>query len=239
MGRLFLVRHAQASFLSQNYDQLSSLGETQARLLGEYWAKRRVALDRVWSGPALRHRHTAQLVGDAYCGAGLSFPEPVIADEFDEFAGDAVLASSLPHLCSKSTEIRELNETVQNSKEEATKRRNFQRLFEISISRWVSGEIAPSNVEPWENFCTRVNRGLSVFLAQSRKGEVSAIFTSGGPVSVAVQRALHLSAQDTLQVAWMSRNCSFSEFLFSDDRFMLSSFNAVPHLDEESLLSYR
>ena len=41
------------------------------------------------------------------------------------------------------------------------------------------------------------------------------------------------------EVAWMARNCSFSEFLFSDDRFTLSSFNASPHLDDESLLTYR
>src|ERR1700740_634212 len=51
MGRLFLVRHAQASFLSQNYDQLSPLGGTQARLLGQYWAQHHVLFDRVGTGP--------------------------------------------------------------------------------------------------------------------------------------------------------------------------------------------
>ena len=85
MGRLYLIRHAQASVLSQNYDQLSRLGEKQARLLGEYWACRNVVFDRVCSGPALRHRHTAQLVSDAYRTAGRDFPRPTIADEFDEF----------------------------------------------------------------------------------------------------------------------------------------------------------
>jgi broad specificity phosphatase PhoE len=239
MGRLFLVRHAQASFLSQNYDQLSSLGEMQSRLLGEYWAKRKFAFDRIYCGPGLRHRHTAQLVEQAYRKAGLFFPEQVIVEEFDEFAGDAVLASSLPQLLPKSLEIRELHDVMQNSADDAAKRRNFQRLFEIIISKWVSGELAPANVESWEHFCIRVNRGLSDLLAQSRKGEVSAIFTSGGPLSVAVQRALQLSAEATLQIAWMSRNCSFSEFLFSGNRFMLSSFNAFPHLDGEPLLSYR
>ena len=49
MGRLLLVRHAQASFLSQNYDQLSPRGETQARLLGEYWVKQNVVFDRVFA----------------------------------------------------------------------------------------------------------------------------------------------------------------------------------------------
>jgi hypothetical protein len=68
---------------------------------------------------------------------------------------------------------------------------------------------------------------------------VVAIFTSGGPLSVVAQRALHLSAQDTLRIAWMARNSSFSEFLFSGDRLTLSSFNSFPHLDDDSLLTYR
>ena len=68
MGRLFLVRHAQASFLSQNYDQLSALGETQARLLGEYWARRKMTFDRVCVGPAIRHRQTAQIANSQGVG---------------------------------------------------------------------------------------------------------------------------------------------------------------------------
>ena len=239
MGRLLLVRHAQASFLSQNYDQLSARGETQAHLLGEYWAKRNVIFDRVCSGPALRHRHTNQLVCEAYRKAGRGFPSPSVMGEFDEFQGDAVLSQSLPQLLAHNDRIREFHGALQNSREEASKRANFQGLFQAVISMWVNGEIAPPGVESWQDFCTRVNRGLSAFLAKAKKGELGVIFTSGGPVSVAVQRALHLSAQDTLQIAWMLRNCSFSEFLFSGDRFTLSSFNSFPHLDNESLLTHR
>lgn len=239
MGRLFLVRHAQASFLSQNYDQLSSRGETQARLLGEHWGKHNVVFDRVCLGPALRHRQTVQFVCEGYQGARRDFPSPSVIDEFDEFQGDAVLSKSLPELLANNRRIREFHSALQNSREEASKRTNFQRLFQAVISKWVNGEIAPPGVESWEGFCARVNRGLSAFLGKAKKGELGVIFTSGGPVSVAVQRALHLSAQDTLQIAWMSRNCSFSEFLFSGDRFMLSSFNSFPHLDGESLLTYR
>jgi len=112
-------------------------------------------------------------------------------------------------------------------------------LFEAVIAMWVSGEIAPATRESWQDFCARVNRGLSAFLVKSGKGEIAAIFTSGGPICVAVQRALHLSADDALRVAWVSRNCSYSEFLFSGERFMLSSFNTLSHLDNESLITYR
>jgi broad specificity phosphatase PhoE len=239
MARLFLVRHAQASFLSQNYDQLSVLGKTQARMLGEYWARRNVVFDRVSTGPAIRHRQTAQIAGEAYRTVGLEFPEPGILEEFDEFQGDAVLAQSLPQLRTHNRKIHELHDAMQSSSNETEKRANFQRMFEAVISMWAHGEITPQNVESWQEFFARVNRGLSAFLANCRKGEVVAIFSSGGPISVVMQRALHLSAQDTLRVAWMSRNCSFSEFLFSGDRFMLSSFNSFPHLDGDSLLTYR
>lgn len=239
MGRLFLVRHAQASFLSQNYDQLSARGETQARLLGSYWAQRNVVFDRVCAGPCVRHRQTAELVAEAYRKAGRDFPSPLIMDEFDEFQGEAVLSQSLPELLATNDRIREFHSALQNSGEEASKRANFQRLFQAVTSLWVNGEIAPAGVESWENFCARVNRGLSTFLGEATKGELAVIFTSGGPVSVTVQRALHLSAQDTLQIAWMPRNCSLSEFLFSGDRLTLSSFNSFPHLDDESLLTHR
>src|SRR5215472_19042938 len=239
MGRLFLVRHAQASFLSQNYDRLSELGGTQARLLGAYWARRNVVFSRVCMGPALRHQQTAVLVAEAYRKAGRPFPTPVIVEEFNEFPGEAVLSQGLPQLLAGNATVRELHDAMQCSSNDAAKRANFQRLFEAVISMWVNGEIAPSNIESWPEFCARVNRGLSAFLAKSQRGDIAAIFTSGGPVSVAVQRALHLSAPDTLGVAWMPRNCSFSEFLFSGDRFTLSSFNAFPHLDDEVLLTYR
>ena len=239
MGRLILVRHAQASFLSRNYDQLSALGETQARQLGDYWANRNVSFERVSSGPANRHRQTAQIVAEAYRRTGGSFPEPSILKEFDEFQGDAVVSESLPQLLERDEKIRRLHSAMAKATGETEKRAAFQRLFEAIVSIWVNGEIALKNVESWQEFCARVNRGLSALLAKSGKGELAVIFTSGGPIAVAMQRALHLSAQDTLQVAWMSRNCSFSEFLFASDRFTLSSFNSFPHLDDDSLLTYR
>jgi broad specificity phosphatase PhoE len=239
MGRLFVVRHAQASFLSQNYDQLSELGETQSRLLGEYWGRHRVVFDRVCTGPAKRHQQTAQIVREAYLRSGLDFPEPVMMDEFDEFHGEAVLSKSLPQLLTHNSKIRELRDAMEKSSTEPEKRANFQRLFEAVISMWAHGEIAPQNVETWQEFCARVNRGLASFLANGKKGEAVAIFTSGGPLSVVVQRALHLSSQDTLRIAWMARNSSSSEFLFSGDRLTLSSFNSFPHLEDESLLTYR
>src|SRR5437870_2870426 len=228
MGRLYLVRHAQAAFLSQNYDQLSALGEKQARLLGEYWAHRNVFFDRVCSGPAIRHRHTAQLVSEAYRKAGRDFPPPTIASEFNEFQGEAVLSESLPELLANNPKIRELHSALQCASDDVPKRASFQRLFESVISMWVGGGIRRPTAESWRDFCARVNRALSAFLVKSCKGESDAIFTSGGPISVAVKRALHPSAEDPLRLARTSPNRPPPPSLPSADPFTLTPSTPSP-----------
>ena len=67
-----MARH---HFLKTNYDKLSSKGEAQSRMLGEYWVKHGVSFDQVFSGPRTRQRDTARLVGEAYLKAGLHWPD--------------------------------------------------------------------------------------------------------------------------------------------------------------------
>jgi broad specificity phosphatase PhoE len=239
MGTLFLVRHAQASFLEQNYDKLSQLGEAQARLLGEYWVQRNVVFDRVATGPRVRQEDTAKLIRDECRKSGLELPEPRVMPEFDEYRGEAVLERSLPELLKIDQTISDLHAAFQSSSDSARKRATFQKLFEAVIGKWVDGAIALPGVETWSEFCSRVNCGLTKFLASAGRGELVAIVTSGGPIAVAMQRALNLSPQHTLEVSWMSRNCSWSEFLYSKDRFTLSAFNSHPHLNDPAMLTYR
>jgi len=239
MGRVFLVRHAQASFLEPDYDKLSPTGEAQARILGEYWARHKVVFDRVCTGPRVRHRDTEKAVREIYAQHSLNLPNSVVFEEFDEFQGDVVLEKSLAQLCETNPHIRDLEAAVQSANSPPQRRRNFQKLFETVVTMWVGGELTVDGVESWEAFTARVNRGLSQFLSAASKSETCAIFTSGGPVAVSVQRALHLSPEHTLQVAWMPRNCSYSEFLFSGERFTLSTFNSFQHMDDPALLTYR
>lgn len=239
MGRLWLVRHAQASFLQENYDKLSELGEAQARLLGEYWVRHKMQFDRVCTGPCVRQKDTAKIVGDVYGKAGLGFPAPNIVKELDEYAGEAVLENALPGLLEKDARISELHRAFEASKESGERRRAFQKLFEAVIALWVNGESSPEHVESWDSFCARVQRGFQTILSSRGQGERVAIFTSGGPIALAVQRALDLSALNTLRISWMAQNCSYSEFLFSSGRFTLSTFNSFPHLDDPSMQTYR
>ena len=182
--------------------------------MGEYWACRQVTFDQVYSGPSTRQVDTARLVGEAYRREGLPWPEPVAMDELDEYQAEAVLQQTLPHLLEKDDHIRKLHRAFENSLNPTEQLKNFQRMYEVVIRMWVHGEFKLSGVEPWPEFCARVDRGVSQIMAAGRKGRQVVAFTSGGPIGVAMQRALNTSPETTLQLTWMVRNGSFSEFLF-------------------------
>ena len=60
MSELILIRHAQASFGHENYDNLSDLGHDQAALLGSLFDKLNIAPDRVVIGTQKRHQQTLE-----------------------------------------------------------------------------------------------------------------------------------------------------------------------------------
>jgi broad specificity phosphatase PhoE len=239
MSHLVLVRHGQASFLEKNYDQLSPKGEQQSRLLGEYWAGRKVVFDRIYCGPKVRQRETARIAGEAYRQAGLPWPEPQLLQEFDEFQAEAVIERALPGLLETDDRIRCLYADFQAATTRPLQFKTFQQLFEVVIGRWASGELAVPDIEPWPDFVARIRRALTSFSGNGARGQRIAIFTSGGPTAVAVQHALDLSTPATLKTAWMVRNCAYSEFLFSGERFTLSSYNAIPHLTDPEFITQR
>jgi|SRR5271155_5243922 len=239
MSRIILVRHAQASFLEPNYDKLCATGAVQGRLLGEYWARRGALFGRVCSGPRVRQVQTARMVEEAYRKLGLEFPEVAVVNEFDEYPAEGVLKQGLPQVLEKSQEVRDLHRAFERANEIGERKKCFQQMFEAVIGMWVSGELVVDGVECWPDFCARVDRGITTVVNSGTRAGDSVVFTSGGPIGVAMRRALHLSHADTLQLTWMSRNASFSEFLGSGDRFTLSTFNSHPHLEDEALLTYR
>jgi broad specificity phosphatase PhoE len=167
MGILHLVRHAQASFLQPNYDKLFPLGETQSRLLGEHWAKRKIIFDRVAVGPCARHKDTLKLVSAGYHKAGLNFPEPQALPEFDEYHAEEVLRATLPTLLEKDQQIRDLHAAFQAATNNTEQRASLQTLFAAVIGDWVRGVISLEGVEAWQEFCARVNSGLT---SRARRG---------------------------------------------------------------------
>ncbi len=71
MSAVYLIRHGQAG-LRHNYDTLSDLGHTQARLLGEYLAAQKIKFAAIYSGALTRQQETAGEVRAALERAGLA-----------------------------------------------------------------------------------------------------------------------------------------------------------------------
>jgi len=76
-------------------------------------------------------------------------------------------------------------------------------------------------------------------MSNSRNGQRVAAFTSGGPTAIAMHLALNTSFESTMELIWQIRNASLTEFMFTDGRFTLSTFNNVAHLREPEMWTYR
>ena len=228
MSSLILVRHGQASFFADDYDQLSTLGTEQARRLGEHSLAQQLVFDEVYCGPRVRHRDTADGVGNCYRRAGLTWPEPVVLPELDEHQVDQLVVKHNDLLVNESAELQRLAAELAAAQQPAEKYRSFQRLFEAVANSWINGQ--SFDVESWTDFRQRVNGAIDHIVRQNGRGRTVAVFTSVGPISVAVQRALKCSDQVALQTGWRLWNCSLTEFVFSGDRFTLDRFNTLPHL---------
>jgi len=236
MSLLYLVRHGQASFHADDYDQLSPRGMEQARQLGVHWLQLQLNFDHVYVGPRHRHRQTLAAVAAVYREQGRPWPAPVTLPELDEHAGPEVLSRSLPALMQRDPVIREMR--AQLRKDSATVQRDYLRLFQKVTRLWVRRELHLPELEAWHEFRERVHRGLVKMTEVAGSNRKIAAFTSAGPLAAALGRALDLEDEKTLELSWVIRNAACSEFLFSPRRFSLVTFNAVPHLKDPDLLTF-
>ena len=128
MGAVYLVRHGQASFGQDNYDQLSDTGFEQARVLGEALRARLTGLDAVFLGTLARHRQTAET---CLAALGMNVPQRVLPG-FDEFNHDELVHRHTPRYADPAVLRAELLQAEDP-------RRAFQALFAQAVERWVTG----------------------------------------------------------------------------------------------------
>ncbi|MDG1506545.1 MAG: phosphoglycerate mutase family protein, partial [Luminiphilus sp.] len=88
MANLLIIRHGQASFGADNYDQLSALGQHQADLTGEFLSQSGVQLSAAFSGDLSRQRETGQRILAQLEDA----PSLVIDPRFNEVQTDEQVA---------------------------------------------------------------------------------------------------------------------------------------------------
>jgi broad specificity phosphatase PhoE len=239
MGYLVLVRHGQSRTFEKESDQLSPLGEEQARTLGKFWLERGEKFDEVYSGSLVRQRRTAELASQSFTEAGLRWPEVQTFPEFNEYDSNGILNRLVPALAEADDRFRALADAFEQNRNAPDRNRHFQKMFEVVTSVWLGGELEVEGVESWRSFQSRVRDAIKRIITAEGSGRRVAVFTSGGVIGLAVQNVLNAPDRAALEINWRVRNCSLTEFTFGRDRLSLDSFNTIPHLDDPALRTYR
>jgi broad specificity phosphatase PhoE len=238
MSVLFLVRHGQASSYDHGGDHLSDLGRAQARKLGEYLVQSAAHFDCVIAGTMLRQQQTASIVADVYAQAGLTFPSMQIDARWNEYDSQGVLGALVPVLAAADSGFARKVEEFEAAVGGPERNRFFQRMFEVVMAKWVRDEITAPGVEAFSAFHERVREAREAVTSDPASRRVAA-FTSGGPIGVCVQAVMRAPLPTSMEINWRVRNTSLTELLYSRDRISLDVFNAVPHLTDPALLSFR
>jgi broad specificity phosphatase PhoE len=238
MSVLALVRHGQASFFADDYDQLSPVGEAQARQLGGYWARRGEVFTDVYTGPRRRQQQTAEMVGAQYHRVGQAWPESVVLEELDEYDLTGLLDRLAPTLAEQDRAFEDLVDAHVHSKGESERKRTFQRMFERLLTHWQATPTAEV-VESWPAFRDRVGRGIDRIIERTARSRRVAAFTSGGFIGAAVARTLDAPDRAALELSWRLRNGSLTHLVFTPGRLTLDDFNTIPHLPDPTHWTYR
>lgn len=214
MGSLYLVRHGQASFGADDYDQLSERGEAQAVRLGEYWRERGLSFDAVYAGTLKRHQQTLAGILQGL-NPGTS-PKVQSRPGLNEYDSQALLSAIHPAPLPKP-DTPELY-------------RHHFRLLCDALAQWMGGTISPEGMPDWEGFSGGVHQVLEE-IRHAHSGQSILLVSSGGPISTAVGQVLGTSPEVTIALNMRLRNIAVTEFSISPKRLMLQSFNTLNHLD--------
>lgn len=229
MSFLYLIRHGQAG-LRHDYDTLSDLGRTQARLLGEYLVAQQMQFSTVYSGALKRQRETAREVLDAIRAAGGAAPQIQIDDHWNEFDLDAVYQHIAPRLAADDDDFRAEHDKLRRMLQEegSPVHRTWTRCDTLMVRAWVEGKYEVP-CESWEQFRCRVTAPLEA-LSRLPSDEAVAIFTSATPIAVWIGLALELDGRHTMRLGGAMYNSALTTMRARENDLALFSFNGTPHL---------
>jgi broad specificity phosphatase PhoE len=235
MATIYLFRHGQASFGSDDYDKLSELGERQAEVLGHYLRDNNVVLDAAYSGDLRRQRKTAELA----LASQPAVVEHHIDARFDEVRNDEHVEHLLPKLMEKDLRLQALMERgLNNSKD-------YQKIIEAVFTHWVSPLCDASNIQSWADYSGNASAALADVMRNEGSGKTVGIFTSGGTIATLVAGVLGLEGNQIYQFYEPIFNASMTQLFYNGDKVSLSYFNDCSFLRVlgqqagENLISYR
>ena len=209
MGEIYIVRHGQAAFGTDDYDRLTEVGWEQSRLLGEYFRGREMQFGSVFTGDMRRHRETLAGLRDALP----AIPEAEVLPGLNEYDFHSMLAVYPP--------AKAVADQLGDAKQ-------FYRLLRDALKDWSEGGL-PGARETWLDFEARVNGTLARIAAADAP---VLVITSGGASSAILRKVLGLSVETMIDLNLQARNTGISQYFCKRDHYLLNSFNTVPHLEQ-------
>jgi broad specificity phosphatase PhoE len=223
---VLLVRHAQASFGTADYDVLSSLGHEQTEVLVEALLGRRMNVTRIVAGGARRQLDTA-----APLAARLGL-EVGIDPRWNEYETELVLehhAAAQVGLDGAGAAGREITS------------REFQAVLDGALEGWVaSGEETPAP-QSWPAFLAAGTGALADFAASLGRGETGVAFTSGGVIAAICTELFGSHADLLSRLNRVLVNTGITKLAVGASGTSVIAFNDHAHIDAGGgeLLSYR
>lgn len=211
MGTLYLVRHGQASFGTDDYDRLSELGARQCQRLGEYFRQRDVRFDGVITGTLRRHRESLAAL---LRGLQVEHDAPAMPG-LNEYDSEAIVHAIHPQPLKRASNPEEV-------------RQHF-RLLRDGLVAWIEGRTQPQGMPSFAQFSAGIVEALD-HVRTRHDGDVL-IVSSGGPISTAVAHVLDAPPRTMIELNLRMRNSAVTEFAFTPKRHSLVTFNTLPHLE--------
>jgi len=214
MPVLYLVRHGQASFGSDNYDKLSELGVRQAEIVGRALRQREVRHPVLISGTLSRQQDTARAVG-----ASLGVHELTVDPGWDELDAHGIVDAALgaPGASSALT----------------------SQEFQVVLDRVLMQQITDRDAD-WVSFESAVLGALDNASSAIPAGSDAVVATSAGVTAAIVGHLLGTDAAGIVQAQRVSVNASITVVACSPRGKSLLSFNDFAHLaGDRSLVSNR
>lgn len=235
MSQLLLIRHAQASFLAADYDNLSEKGLQQSTLLGHYLAEQGHQFDHAYVGTLRRQQQTYQKVKEAFLERGLSFPEATILPELNEYKGMDVMGEVRQELMDHHENFKVWFKEMDENPNHKTK----MKLVVTFLNMWATETLGfdlPKDVQTYNDFKNTAHLGLQKVMMGNEKGKSIAAFSSGGCIAAMLGKIVGTTDNGkSMGFNLVMRNTAINEVLFSGNRLSLKTFNTLPHLAEDMI----
>lgn len=213
MPTIYLLRHGQASFGTDDYDVLSELGKQQVRVAGAELARRGLRNPVVTCGSLRRQQDTATIAADA-----LGVAPAAVDPRWDEFDAHGLVDGRLGGAGSSAG----MTSTA------------FQEILDEAMLEWMR----PGG--GWHAFADNAYAGLVETAAAAPRGSDVVVATSAGVIAAVVTRLLDASPATTVPLNRVSVNASLTVVAASARRLSMVTFNDHAHLlGQPGLVTFR